>query len=318
MSEKLISIVVPVYNVSKYLEACITSIRNQTYKNLQIILVDDGSTDGSGDICDKYRDADNRIEVIHKVNEGLSEARNTGIKNVRGDYFIFIDSDDYIHSQMIEILYKTIEKNNADIALCKRVEIDVCMENFTEKSKVFTDSQIEGVDNEQILNGRESFGELYKENSVDFIVAWNKLYDKKMVDKIHFPKGKIHEDEFTIPIVLYNASRIVYKKLPLYYYVRHNGSITKSGFSLKNLELEEALSDRINFYKKENLKEYMGKGVHHFIGQGLYDISKMGKEYKKEKKILLKRVTKLYIRYFFIISHRRRDCKNIVKEWIKL
>lgn len=315
MSEKLISIVVPVYNVRKYLDICIESVRNQTYKNLQIILVDDGSTDGSGDICDKYGKTDDRIEVIHKVNEGLSEARNTGIKSVKGDYFVFVDSDDCIHSQMIEVLYKTIQKNKADIVLCERVEIE---DKITDRQIVFDDNEIKSSKNEQILNGKECFGELYKENSVDFIVAWNKLYDKKLIDKIHFPKGKIHEDEFTIPMVLYSASKIVYKKLPLYYYIRHKGSITKSGFSLKNLELEEALSERISFYKSESLKEYIGKGVHHFIGQGLYDISKMGKEYKKEKKQLLKQVTKLYIRYLFIISHRQRDGKNILKEWIKL
>ena len=114
----LVSIIVPVYNVEKYLERCLDSLINQTLKDIEIILVDDGSTDDSGNICDKYAKKDKRIKVIHKENGGLSDARNIGLSIANGRYLQFVDSDDFIHKQMIEILYNTIINNNADISIC--------------------------------------------------------------------------------------------------------------------------------------------------------------------------------------------------------
>ena len=179
--EDLISVVIPVYNVKPYLERCINSVVNQTYKNLEIILVDDGSTDGSDKICDDYSKKYKNIEVIHKKNGGLSDARNVGIENAHGQYIQFIDSDDYVNNKMIEILYNNLKNTNSDISVCRPY-------SFSNVSEI-KDYKIE--ENLVEYEGIDILKNMYNDYLVT-VVAWNKLYKKSIFNKIRYPKGRIN------------------------------------------------------------------------------------------------------------------------------
>ena len=240
-TEELISIVVPIYNVEIYLEKCIETILNQTYKNIEIILVDDGSTDSCKDIADEYVKKDKRIKVIHKENGGLSDARNAGIKIAKGRYICFVDSDDYIEKNYIKILYETIIRNNADISICsyKNVYID--------------GSQKEDRTKTQVCNNIEAIRELFTKARNIETVTWNKMYkiDLFLHNKIEFPKGKLHEDNFTTYKLFYFSNKIAYVDEILYNYRQRENSIV-SIYNEKRLVILEVTKDiRMFFEDKE-------------------------------------------------------------------
>lgn len=242
----LISVVVPIYKVEKYLKRCIDSILNQTYKRIEIILVDDGSPDKCGEICDEYANKDNRVRVIHKINGGLSDARNCGIEIARGDYIIFVDSDDYIHEQMCEkLLYYSINYK-ADIVSCNfsYVYDNKVEENkMSIKEKIFLDS------------GRNILKKYFFNYSVDLNVVWNKIYKKEIFftsEKIFFPKNKYYEDNFTVYKLYNKAKNIVLLNESLYFYVKRENAITDS-FSLKHLKDSlEYIKDYYNYSKDKD------------------------------------------------------------------
>lgn len=241
MNKPLISIIIPIYNVEKYLKRCVDSVLNQTYSNLEIILVDDGSKDSCSDICDLYSKKDSRIKVIHKINGGLSDARNKGIEIARGSYLGFVDSDDFIHPKMYEILYKNMVKTEADMSIC----------SF---KKVYNGEMDDFRTNNIFSCTRESgYYHLYDQYGLDTIVAWNKLYKKCLFDDIRYPIGKIHEDEFIIHHLIGLCNKIVYTDAELLYYFQREGSITGS-YNIKRLDLFDALDDRLDYFfnKKEN------------------------------------------------------------------
>lgn len=225
----LISVIVPIYKVEKYLKQCIDSILNQTYKHIEIILVDDGSPDKCGKICDEYANKDNRIRVIHKSNGGLSDARNCGIKIARGDYIIFVDSDDYINEEMCEKLLFYAITYKVDIVSCNfsYVYNDQLKENnMSIKEKFFLDT------------GRNILKKYFFDYSVDLNVVWNKIYKKElffMSEKIFFPKGKYYEDNFTVYKLYNKAKKVVLLNEVLYYYKKREDTIT-SKFTLKHLK----------------------------------------------------------------------------------
>ena len=190
MENKLISVIVPVYNVEKYLSRCLDSIISQTYRKLEIVLVDDGSTDNSSMICDEYAKKDCRITVIHTENHGLSEARNKGIENSHGEYVSFVDSDDYLHKRFLETLLNLVIETGSDLSVCDFVRVD---ENGN--GTLFYDSPIKN----EVLTSDEMLEKIINSNQgYKYIVAWNKLYSKKALSGVKFPAGKIHEDEATI------------------------------------------------------------------------------------------------------------------------
>lgn len=238
MVNKIISIVVPIYNVEKYLERCIDSIINQTYKNLEIILVNDGSTDDSGMICDNYKNKDNRIKVIHKKNGGLSEARNFGIDIATGTYIGFVDSDDWIETNMYERLLEKLEYNKGDISICGRY-ID-----FIDKKNIVYKKQ----DTEKILNRKEALIEL---NSFSFfdMSACDKLYKKELFREIRFPVGKKCEDYYTMFKIFDKADKIICFSEPLYHYFQRDNSISR------NIKLDTAFIDaskmQLEFFKEK-------------------------------------------------------------------
>lgn len=181
MKEK-ISVIVPVYNVEKYIEECISSIMRQTFDNLEIILVDDGSTDNSGKICDELAKKDLRINVIHQSNQGLSAARNTGLKHAMGDYISFIDSDDYIHIDMLNKLYEAIINSDSDLAICNYKY--VYMQDFVGKHVDYQSPM-----HNEILTREEAIGKLFEATPWFYITATNKLYKRKIWKNMCFPEG---------------------------------------------------------------------------------------------------------------------------------
>jgi len=255
----LVSIIVPIYNVEHYLKRCIDSILMQSYANIQIILVNDGSTDSSGDICEQYKREDNRIKYLLKPNGGLSDARNYGIRHADGDYYMFVDSDDYIHPQMVELLLSSLIQRDADITVCdyKKVsENEIIAYDSYEKD--YAANAVKEFD--RFSSVKELFG---GEKYVRFTVAWNKLYKRKLFENIEYPVGKIHEDEFTAYRLLFNSNRVIYIDIPLYYYCQRSGSIMKSPFSEKRFDKAEAYRERCDFFisegvfEKEAVKSYL-------------------------------------------------------------
>lgn len=236
--DECISVIVPIYKVEQLLSRCIDSIINQTYKNLEILLIDDGSPDRCGIICDEYAKRDNRIKVVHKQNGGLSDARNKGIEMASGAYLSFIDSDDYISPFFIETLYTMCKNNHCDIAQCnfRRVYNDVLStENSTSNIKIYT--------------GKEMTEKIYTDYYVQTIITCNKLFKKQLFSNIAFPVGKLHEDEATIYKLLYLSNHVAVTEAELYAYFMSPNSITRSGVSLRKMDYVEALEDRMDFFK---------------------------------------------------------------------
>ncbi|EHS2295441.1 Beta-1,3-glucosyltransferase [Enterococcus faecalis FL2] len=218
-----ISIIVPVYNVEKYLEKCVKTILSQSFTNFELLLVDDGSTDTSGVICDKLKELDSRIKVIHKENGGLSSARNAGIDIAKGEYLTFIDSDDFISDRMIEYLYKNIKNEHADLSITGVESIYSGKEPEVTKSEIFILDQKEAI--EMILIGKKIP-----------VYAVAKLYKKTIFKELRFPVGKAHEDVYIIMDVLKQCNKVVADTSKQYFYVHRKGSITSAKFSTRDLD----------------------------------------------------------------------------------
>lgn len=220
ITDQTVSVIVPVYNVEKYLEQCIESIIQQTYRSLEIIIVNDGSTDGSSEIARRYVGQDDRIILLEKKNGGLSDARNYGLDRAAGDYVMFIDSDDFIEADMVEYLLKAIQKEDADIAVCGYRMVD-------DEGGKLPDREV--FPKEKTVCSRDYWKVYHEEAYIYGVVAWNKLYHKTVFDRIRFPVGKIHEDEFILHKLLHNADRIVCCPEKKYDYRQRKGSIMNVG-----------------------------------------------------------------------------------------
>lgn len=244
MEKDLISIIVPVYKVEEYLEFCLESIRAQTYQNIEIILINDGSPDHCPEICNHYAKMDERICVVHKKNGGLSDARNVGLQKAKGEYVAFIDSDDFVKNDYIESLYTQLQMNNADLVICDYQEVTMNTMEDLEYSKAPI-----------IMNNSQALINTYvpQYHGMEF-VTWGKLYKMSLFkdNNICFPVGKIHEDTFTTYKLLYYASKIVFFPKKLYFYRIREGSIMNSGFSEKNLDKLEALEEACEFFSDKN------------------------------------------------------------------
>lgn len=238
----VISIIVPIYKVEKYLKRCIDSILNQTFKDFELILVNDGSPDGCGEICDDYSKKDNRIKVIHKKNGGLSDARNCGIDIASGEYIGFVDSDDFIHRDMYKILYELSKKNDFDIVQCKYKKFirSANFEDFNNKKLNF-----------KVYSSRDAIRNLIDNNNLN-VNVWNKLYKRSLFDGVRFPKEKIHEDEFITYKLFYKSNSIVYCDEELYYYFQNDEGIMRSTDLIKRFDRIEALEQRSEFLFSNN------------------------------------------------------------------
>lgn len=259
----MISVIVPVYNVERYIRQCVESILEQTYADLEIILVDDGSTDGSGSICDEYKLKDNRVVVIHKCNGGLSEARNAGLDIARGEYIGFVDSDDYIEPDMYEVLYKNCERYAADLAAARFVKFNTQGEvrkNFTENIEVFS---------------REEMLRLFIVGDRRYEITmsvWDRLYKRELISDLRFPVGKCYEDIVFSTKVIEKSKINVYIDRALYHYRLREDSISGEDFNDYNraplriiTDLIPELERRILFLDEKGEKELADECRHQYI-----------------------------------------------------
>ena len=224
MMKDLISVIIPVYKVEKYLERCVESIQNQTYQNLEIILVDDGSPDNCGKMCDEYAKKDGRIKVIHKENGGLSDARNAGIDIATGEYIAFVDSDDFVSNDYIEYMYQMLIENDAKLAISG---VMIIWKDTPITAGIHT--------NTQVLTPKETFENLLFAKGIE-ISAYGKLYHKSLWEENRFPKGKVYEDIAIMYKIIEDAKKIVYGDKKCYYYIARVGSISKQPGFNKNEE----------------------------------------------------------------------------------
>ena len=242
-NNELISVIIPVYNVKKYLSKSIDSILNQTYKNLQILLIDDGSSDGSGEICDIYKEKDERIKVIHKTNGGVSSARNAGLKEAKGTYIYFMDSDDYVENDLIEKLYGLLISSNAD---------SVCVNYYKVDENGVILNEKEYTNEMTILNKKEVYKIVIESSSFSGFL-WNKLYKNSLVKGIYF-NDKIHYREDLLFNCKYfqKANKIVYFDHPYCYYLQREGSVLNTKkFNKKMLSHIDVMEELINIYNIE-------------------------------------------------------------------
>lgn len=239
----MISIIIPVYNVERFLDKCIDSVISQSYQELEIILVDDGSTDASGQLCDKWAQSDSRIIVVHQFNQGLSMARNKGIEIATGDYITFIDSDDYILPEFCSYLLDLIIKNDADISVCQLINVDESNHKLHSHKKI----------DDYLIAGREACMDIFLTNNDIDTSAWRKLYRSQLFKStgIRFPAGRYHEDVFTTYKVVSNCSRIIIGSKKLYAYRKRIGSIVNSTFSIKHLDSVYGKLERLEYIRKE-------------------------------------------------------------------
>lgn len=234
----LISVIVPVYKVEAYLDRCVQSIVDQTYTNLEIILVDDGSPDRCPQMCDEWAKRDERIRVVHKENGGLSDARNAGMEIARGEYVAFVDSDDWIALHYVERLYAAIQETGVKLAAC---------------GVRFVESETDGIaeektDNLDVYLAEEALApEGWKKIRA---VAWNKLYHRLLLEGEAYPVGRHHEDEFFTYRIVDKAQRVVFVDEQLYFYLQRQGSIMR-GFTMKRLDALDAYMERLHLLKEK-------------------------------------------------------------------
>lgn len=223
----LISVIVPVYNAEAYIRKCVESIIGQTYMNLEIILVDDGSPDNCGKICDEYAKQDNRIVVIHQENTGQAGARNHGIAVAKGEYIGFVDSDDWVAPEMYQVLLDSLQRNGCDIAVCGR---------FTVRDCAIKESASFRLDEETVMGTQEAVERFVTYNAIDSSSV-DKLYKKEIIKDIQFPLGYICEDVPFVYDALAKAKKVVHCAKPLYYVLIRSGSTSRSGFNPKGMGL---------------------------------------------------------------------------------
>ncbi len=299
MEEPLVSVIVPIHNVEGYIQKCVGSILQQTYTNLEIILVDDGSTDTSGGLCDKVKLVDPRVRVIHKRNGGLSDARNAGIQASKGVYLAFVDGDDYIHNEFIKTLLSTAIKYNADISVCSLYKV------YADQSKTRKNKR----QRLAVLNNVQAIQDILLPSSLCEVMTWNKLYRKNLFfeNHIEFPVGKIHEDVFTTYKLFFFANKIVFVDKPLYFYIQRGSSIQGSGFSRKNLVKLEACEDIARWVDDKKLPLEEEVAYYNVVSRlDLIDkmiSSKTGKKYKKEWKELTEWISGHRKEVFFHNKH---------------
>lgn len=277
--DSLISVIVPIYNVEKYLDRCVDSIINQTYKNLEIILVDDGSPDNCPQMCDDYAKIDNRIKVVHKENGGLSDARNVGMKVATGEYVSFIDSDDYISLDFYETLLETIVDNDSDIVECGVVKFyeDNNFDEYSDDLKVTNYDTLDGL--EGLINENP-----FKQH------VWNKLYKSNIALDISYAVGKLNEDEFWTYQIFGKAKKVTRINKTMYYYFQRGSSIMGNGYNIRRLDALEGKMNR-QAYIEKNFPTLATKAKVDLYGSCMFAYQSVlkfmsGKDKKKAIKII--------------------------------
>jgi glycosyltransferase involved in cell wall biosynthesis len=281
----LVSIIIPIFNTSRYLDKCLKSIINQTFKNLEIILINDGSTDDSLLICEKYQKTDSRIIILNKTNEGAASARNLGLDFASGEYIGFIDSDDFVHPKMYEKLVDISKKYNTDIAFCNFHEGNINQKKINQDYDIFE------------INKFDLLNDMYTSKATSAVVVWNKLFKKHLFNNIRYPKNHIIDDEAIIYKLIFFSSKVYYTSEKLYYYTYNPSSITKTKyFNPKKILFLESLHEKALFFKDKNASLYKKTLIYlldyiFFIFSQFYKNNVTGiKNYYMVKKIYLSNV----------------------------
>ncbi len=305
--ERLISVIVPVYKVEPYLDCCVESIVKQTYKNLEIILVDDGSPDQCPAMCDAWAEKDRRIKVIHKSNGGLSDARNAGLDLSSGDIIAFVDSDDWIHHEMFEKMLDALEKEGADICACNIIS------SYPQREVVWGGKAYKVGDPEKMLD-------LLYSDAAFPVCSWNKLYRRYLWEVFRFPVNKICEDAFTTYLLLDRSKKIVQITDALYYYRIRSDSIMTSAFSSKSMDEEEAW--RVNYeYVREHYPRLARKAYTFYLQSVKILLQRISSEqqeqYEKEycilRNILVKNKAFILFRSTASMKYRFRYLLDVLK-----
>lgn len=271
MRDELISIIIPVYNTLNYLPECFNSIIKQTYRNIEIIVVDNGSTDGSGKLCDEYASKDTRIKVIHKEHTGVSSARNIGLDAANGKYIGFIDSDDYFAHDMIEQLYSAICESGTKICCCNYLA-------FSDTKH--PDANIRHKHTFEVLDQISAMKLLFSMNHYRFLV-WNKIYEKELFDDIRFPDEKHYEDIWPIYNIFKKVKEVTYVRQELCFYRQRNTSLSKEKFNMKEYDLVE----NIQITVKDCLDNYPDLKDDAAVSYIFYSLSYINKAIKEKQNI---------------------------------
>lgn len=270
-----ISVIVPVYNCEQYIEACVDSILDQTFSDFEIILVDDGSPDNSGKICDELAKNHNKITVLHQNNQGQAAARNAGVKVSRGEWLHFVDSDDIIHPQMLETLYTAVIENKVNLAMCSAVQGEKAPYNFYCTQKVNFD--IIEMTEDNILN-------LCKNQKYYYWIACGKLIHKSIFEIHPFTEGKIFEDNAVVCKWLHETQKVALTNAPLYFYYINTTSTTKKAFTEKHLDVLWAFREQIEFFDSLGYKKMLEHLCTCFFEES-YNLYNRAKVQKAEKKV---------------------------------
>ena len=301
----MISIIVPIYKVENFIHRCIDSILTQTYEKFELILVDDGSPDNCGYICDEYAKQDNRVVVIHKENGGLSSARNAGLdwafEHSNSEWVTFIDSDDWVHPLYLEALFSAVSDNGYELSLCFFLKTDgshALIETNTINSATITPE------------------ELYCEHNTNSVVAWGKLYSKRLFRKVRYPVGILHEDEFVTYKLLFQLSRIAYISQPLYYFFENKDSITRSRWTPARLSALKGKQEQIRYMRENGFEKAYKQAVFDYAQVTFWQIReiKRNENYTKENHFLRSRLKRHLIKYNNLNVFSRRDNREFYRE----
>ena len=278
MKQPLISVIVPVYNVEQYLKVCVDSICDQTYQNLEILLIDDGSPDRSGEMCDQIAKEDPRIRVIHKENGGLSSARNTGLDEAKGEYVSFVDSDDWIDRNMYEHLYSLMQQHNAQVAAG----------GLQTSTGIHFNLQYPAKQDIEVYSRIGALREVTRNQKITNSFC-DKLWNRCLFDTVRFPIGELYEDMKTIPKCLEQVDTVVYDPSPMYFYRMTNESITRGQFRPRMFEEAYAAKKRAEYYA-EKYPEIVDAAIGDYIRTSIMKVwmSRGTPDCKEQRKALIK------------------------------
>ena len=302
-----ISVIIPVYNVEDYLTECVDSVLNQTYKNYEILLIDDGSTDKSSQICDAYSEKNNKINVIHTENKGLSAARNLGTEKAKGEYVFYLDSDDYVENNVLERMIKIVEQDNVDI-VCGNF-----MYTYSDRTVIAIKEEKEY----EVLDTYSAMEQLVKGEKIQNF-AWGKLIKKEIAQNHKFPVGKLFEDMYWTHYVIDQAEKVAIDYKSFVYYRQRDNSISYS-FNIKSLDQLDGMMQRKEFIEKrypEFLKNYKEMMVKNSLNLAWCTV-----RYLKgnEQKSAVNRLRTFYLKFDYYQNDSKESrliaafCSNIIK-----
>ena len=317
MNKPLISVIIPIYKAEKYVEKCVKAVQNQTYENLEIILVDDGSPDESGKICDRLATEDSRIRVLHKENGGAATARNAGLNVMTGAYIAFVDADDYMELHYIETLYNTLSQKHAQVAICSFKTVDeagnpVSIDSLHDESWDVNIS-VAGADGIEVFTGNEIILQDLQ-GHWEHVAPWGKLYQADLFEGVRYPKWPAYEDEPVFIRVFDKVEVAVASKDRLYYYVQHAGSLMNTAYSEKQRSTTIKMwHERIEYYSDNTPrhKELRNCVLQAFVAWNVLFLSLHAHEMTKEQKAELKREIRRYVTCLFKAPHLYNSKESI-------